>query len=108
MPSSRVYVSQPATSIIIINTYSDDDDDDVDGVGCFITVTVHVADGITSQKMVIFRQHWIVRFDVLIVVLLQVRLLWDMTVCCLVSSSKRFNGSAFIPVAGDYMPNDTL
>ena len=64
--------------------------------------------GITSQKMVIFKQHWFVRFDVLIVVLLQVRRLWDLTVCCLVSSSKHFSGSAFIPIALDYLPNNTL
>jgi len=58
--------------------------------------------------MVVFIQHWIVRFDILIAVLLQARLLWDMTACCLVSSSEHFNGSAFITVAGNYLPNDTL
>jgi len=97
MQSSLVRVSQlseePAASVII-NSNNDDDDD---GVGHLIINTVHVADnmGITSQKMVIFVQHLIVRFDVLIVLLLQVQLLWDMTACCLVSSSKRFNDSAF-------------
>jgi hypothetical protein len=68
MQSSLVRVSQlseePAASVII-NSNNDDDDD---GVGHLIINTVHVADnmGITSQKMVIFVQYLIVRFDVLI------------------------------------------
>jgi len=51
MQSSHVYVSQPATFVIIINTYNDDDDDDdVDGIRrFFIIITVHVADSMASH-----------------------------------------------------------